>query len=59
MARRKNDASAALADAEKCVELNPSWAKGYSRMGTALYRLGRHAPAAEAYSKGELGLESA
>lgn len=41
-------------DAERCVEVNPSWAKGYSRMGTALFRLGRHDKAAAAYSKGEV-----
>lgn len=40
-------------DAERCVEVNPSWAKGHSRMGTALFRLGRHEKAAAAYSKGE------
>lgn len=40
-------------DAERCVEVNPSWAKGYSRMGTALFRLGRYDKAATAYSKGE------
>lgn len=39
-------------DADRCVEVNPSWAKGYSRMGTALFRLGRHDKAAAAYSKG-------
>lgn len=40
-------------DAQRCVEVNPSWAKGYSRMGTALFRLGRHDKAAAAYSKGK------
>lgn len=52
--RRKNKANEALLDAERCVEVSPSWAKGYSRMGTALFRLGRHDKAAAAYSKGEL-----
>lgn len=28
---------AALEDAEKCVSLKPDWAKGYSRLGGALY----------------------
>ena len=51
--RRQDKAAAALSDAERCVEVEPSWAKGYSRMGTALFRLGRHAQAAAAYSKGE------
>lgn len=43
-------------DAQRCVEVKPSWAKGYSRMGTALFRLGKHDKAATAYSKGELVL---
>jgi len=30
----------ALEDANKTVELNPSWGKGYSRKGTALHGLG-------------------
>ncbi|CAM9443714.1 unnamed protein product, partial [Ascophyllum nodosum] len=52
---KKNNPSRALQDAERCVEVNPSWAKGYSRIGTALFRLDKHAQAAEAYSK--VGLE--
>jgi tetratricopeptide (TPR) repeat protein len=28
--------AAALADAEKCIELNPSWGKGYQRKAMAL-----------------------
>ncbi|CAN0362019.1 unnamed protein product, partial [Hapterophycus canaliculatus] len=50
---RKNKAHEALLDAKRCVEVSPSWAKGYSRMGTALFRLGRHDKAAAAYSEGE------
>ncbi|CAM9325483.1 unnamed protein product [Scytosiphon promiscuus] len=49
---KKEKAHEALLDAERCVEVNPSWAKGYSRKGTALFRLGRHDKAAAAYSKG-------
>eukprot|EP00903_Cladosiphon_okamuranus_P008550 g8208.t1 len=49
---KQDKANEALMDAERCVEVNPSWAKGHSRMGTALFRLGRHDKAAEAYSKG-------
>ena len=30
----------ALEDAEKCVEINPSWAKGYARKGFAQFYLG-------------------
>ncbi|CAM9234427.1 unnamed protein product [Pylaiella littoralis] len=49
---KQDKASEALMDAQRCVEVNPSWAKGYSRMGTALFRLGRHDKAATAYSEG-------
>lgn len=42
----------ALADARKCVELAPTWAKGYSRLGLALFKLGKGEEAAEAYEKG-------
>eukprot|EP00936_MAST-01D_sp_MAST-1D-sp1_P002176 g2176.t1 len=42
----------ALSDARKCVELQPSWAKGYSRLGAALHAKGAFADAVEAFSKG-------
>ncbi|KAI9203058.1 uncharacterized protein BJ171DRAFT_460857 [Polychytrium aggregatum] len=42
----------ALADAEKAVALKPDWAKGYSRKGVALFGLGKHSDAAEAYQAG-------
>ena len=42
----------ALADARKCVELAPTWAKGYSRLGLALFKLGKDEEAVEAYEKG-------
>jgi len=32
----KNDYSKALEDAQKCIEVNPSWSKGYFRVGKAL-----------------------
>jgi tetratricopeptide (TPR) repeat protein len=32
----------ALRDAQYCVDLKPDWAKGYSRLATALYNLGRY-----------------
>eukprot|EP00695_Tsukubamonas_globosa_P002701 TRINITY_DN3899_c0_g1_i1.p1 TRINITY_DN3899_c0_g1~~TRINITY_DN3899_c0_g1_i1.p1 ORF type:complete len:139 (+),score=15.29 TRINITY_DN3899_c0_g1_i1:118-534(+) len=32
----------ALEDAEKAIELKPTWAKGYYRKASALYSLGRH-----------------
>lgn len=43
---------AALADAEKCVELKPEWAKGYSRLGGARYGKGDYSGAKDAYAKG-------
>ncbi|KAJ3052160.1 hypothetical protein HK097_006806 [Rhizophlyctis rosea] len=42
----------ALEDAEKTVSLKADWAKGYSRVGAALYGLGRNEEAVEAYKKG-------
>ncbi|KAJ3099654.1 Hsp90 cochaperone [Phlyctochytrium bullatum] len=42
----------ALDDADKTVELNPNWAKGYSRKGAALYGLSRYKEATEAYQAG-------
>ena len=42
----------ALQDAQKCVELKPDWAKGYSRLGGAHYGLGSFQEAIDAYKKG-------
>lgn len=42
----------ALTDAEKTIELNPTWAKGYSRKGSALCGLQKYPEAFGAYSKG-------
>jgi len=42
----------ALADAKKCTELEPMFAKGWSRVGAALYRLGRYPEAMAAYEAG-------
>ena len=39
----------ALADAEKCVRLNPTWVKGHNRKANCLMRLGREADAAKSY----------
>eukprot|EP01064_Diplonema_japonicum_P020498 TRINITY_DN299_c0_g1_i1.p1 TRINITY_DN299_c0_g1~~TRINITY_DN299_c0_g1_i1.p1 ORF type:complete len:186 (+),score=49.47 TRINITY_DN299_c0_g1_i1:48-605(+) len=41
----------ALDDAQKTIELNPSWAKGYSRAGFAFRGLRYYHLSAEAYSK--------
>jgi stress-induced-phosphoprotein 1 len=48
----KGDAEGALADAEACVKLNAGWSKGYSRVGAALFKLGRLEDAAKAYKDG-------
>jgi stress-induced-phosphoprotein 1 len=34
------DFDKALVDANKCVELNPGWSKGYGRKGAALHGIG-------------------
>jgi stress-induced-phosphoprotein 1 len=39
----------ALQDAEKCVELNPTWARGLGRKGAALFLLERYDEAVEVY----------
>ncbi|CAH0581632.1 unnamed protein product [Chrysodeixis includens] len=44
--------TAALADADQTIALNPTWSKGYSRKGSALAYLGRHEEAIAAYEKG-------
>lgn len=42
----------ALADARRCVELAPTWGKGFGRLGAALHALERYADAVAAYSQG-------
>lgn len=44
----------AIEDAEKCIELNPSFVKGYSRKGSALCYLQKYIEAYDAYKKGKL-----
>ena len=39
-------------DAENCIQLNPKWAKGYARLGLALYFLRDLNGARDAYAKG-------
>ena len=43
---------AALADAERCLKLNPTWVKAHSRKGAALYGLGRYDEALATYEAG-------
>ena len=49
---KRSKADEALADADKCIALQPTWPKGYSRRGSALYALGRYAEASQAYKDG-------
>lgn len=49
--QQKNYASA-LEDAQKTIELNSAWAKGYLRCGQALYGLGKLEEAVETLNKG-------
>jgi len=42
----------ALADGKKCVELKPDWAKGYGRVGLALFKLGKVDEAKKSYEDG-------
>ncbi|CAE6923831.1 HOP2 [Symbiodinium natans] len=46
------EAEAALADARLCVQLAPSWPKGYFRLGTSLRQLQRFDEAIEAFIAG-------
>lgn len=48
----KGDAEHALQDGNKCIELSPSWPKGYSRKGAALHSLKRYEDALETYQAG-------
>ncbi|GMM29576.1 Hsp90 cochaperone [Martiniozyma asiatica (nom. inval.)] len=41
----------ALKDAEKCVQINPSWAKGYNRVAAAEFGLGDFDEAKKAYEE--------
>ena len=48
----KGDAEAALLDAQKCTELQPTFAKGHGRVGAAYHKMQRYEEAAEAYEAG-------
>jgi stress-induced-phosphoprotein 1 len=48
-----NQWNEALADAETCVALNPTWGKGYVRLGAAQHGLKRFDEAIETYQKGQ------
>ena len=50
----KNDSkSKALHDAEKCVQIAPTWSKGYVRLGAAQHSLKRFDAAIETFKKGD------
>eukprot|EP00606_Chrysophyceae_sp_TOSAG23-5_P000930 GSChrysophyteH2.ASY1.ANO1.1287.1 assembled CDS len=49
---KASNISKALKDAERCIELQPSWAKGYSRLGAAQQGLKRFEKAIETYKNG-------
>ena len=42
----------ALRDAEKCVSLDPDWAKGHIQMGSCYAGMGQYAEAKKHYTKG-------
>lgn len=44
----------ALSDAEKTIEINPTWAKGYSRKGAAAIGLRDYMKAFDAYNEGKI-----
>ena len=46
------DYERALQDAESCIKLNPTWAKGYSRKGAALHAMKKYDEADAAYQAG-------
>ena len=48
----KGEPAKALGDAEMCIKLNPTWAKGYSRKGAALHALKKYDEADAAYQAG-------
>lgn len=45
--------SEALLDAEKTIQINPSWPKGYSRKGAVLFALEKFDEAFTTYNKGD------
>ena len=51
---KKGETQKALDDGSKCIDLNPTWAKGYSRKGAALHTMKKYDEAMGVY---EAGLE--
>jgi stress-induced-phosphoprotein 1 len=48
----KKDWSLALKDADKCIEINPTWSKGFARKGAALHGAKSYDEAIAAYEAG-------
>ncbi|KAL1672257.1 activator of Hsp70 and Hsp90 chaperone [Schizophyllum commune] len=48
----KKEWTQALADAEECIKINPSWSKGYARKGAALHGAHQYDEAIKAYEEG-------
>ena len=48
----KGDANNALLDGNKCIEISPSWPKGYSRKGAALHAMQQYDEALDTYNAG-------
>ncbi|KAN0124193.1 hypothetical protein V8E52_001842 [Russula decolorans] len=48
----KRDWDGALADADQCIKVNPTWPKGHARKGAALHGLRRYVEAIEVYEAG-------
>lgn len=46
-----HDYEDALKDAQECVKINPTWAKGYNRVGAAEFGLSHYDEAINAYNK--------
>lgn len=53
LAQNSDSFAAALSDAEACVALDPSWAKGYFRKGSALKQLDRLDEARAVFLQGQ------
>lgn len=47
-----NEAGKALADAEECIKISPTWAKGYLRKGASLHKQQKYMEAFKAYQDG-------
>ena len=51
---KKGDLAEALADAEACVRVAPTWVKGYSRLASALVAMDRYTDCIDTCKKGSV-----